>query len=911
MKLRKVEVRNWACIESLVLSDLKDGVIILHGPNRIGKSSLVQALRSTLFDHLHDSQDKTLQSAIPLKSKATPHVAVEFELGGRHYRISKTFARTKEGGATLEHLNNGSVSVLEKGKEAAKKVRELIGAETSEAGVFQMLWLGQRDFTLPEPRAIDASLRAALEAVLGNLITGRDIAFKDRLDKACERWFTVKTMADKKQSPVTKLAAELEAARSRQAEIEQQWSAAQTALRQYDETLASLPELKRDLELTAKELERTEKECQAVRERKARYDLAAKGLEQCERLCEQANAKLREHDEAVEQLRLATKTCDDLQLELRSANEKRSQIEQEDAKARDVAEAAKNNLKQHDQTRETLNDRQRLIANHLQQLAIADKLSRALSLDAERQAIEQKLVGPTVLSEGQITELRQKRDRAARLRAQLEAAEIRVTVKAKESLKVQVARDKDAASVTDLVANNEQTWNIRNHAAIQIGEHAVIQVDRGQDSRDVESMARECDELTNKLNADLTAAQLDPNDATALDQLIERRLHHEENAKALKKIRQQIAEASPEGVPALQSAQERGLAERESILARRPEFRDWTPDQVELDRLRLDFDRQEGIHKKDADDANAVVKRISQELAAASERERSLQARSAELNVQVTSLKNRVTDVNRDTLAADASQAAAHLAEARRRLDESTLSDADRLLEMQFESTRAARENRTERLQQSEQRLAELRGQLNGTEGLHQKRIQAEQAVNDLCREFERESLYAGAHNHLKETFELVRQEQVRRTVGPINDRVMQWANQLGLTDYAGLSFGDQLLPQGLVLPSHATGDALDLERESYGTLEQLSLLIRLAVGGLLARNEPSVAIFDDPLAHADPSKHRKMLEILARASQGEPHGPHPTGPLQLIVLTCHADRFDYLQDAQQIDLSRLIKRGG
>ena len=98
-----------------------------------------------------------------------------------------------------------------------------------------------------------------------------------------------------------------------------------------------------------------------------------------------------------------------------------------------------------------------------------------------------------VLSEIQINEIRQKRDRAARLRAQLEAAEIRVTIQAKESLKIHVARDEDDASVTVLAANNEQTWNIRKHAAIQIGEHAVIQIDRGQDSRDVESLAHECD----------------------------------------------------------------------------------------------------------------------------------------------------------------------------------------------------------------------------------------------------------------------------------------------------------------------------------------------------------------------------------------------------------------------------------
>ena len=172
MRLRSIEVRNWACIDSLSLDYLQDGVVVLHGPNRTGKSSLMQAIRSALFDHFHDSQETTLLSAIPLKTKATPHVAIVFEHDNQRYRITKTFARTKEGGTTLEQIVSGEARVLEKGKEAAKKVRELVGVESSDAGIFQMLWLGQRDFQLPEPRTIDPSLRSALEAVLGSLITG-------------------------------------------------------------------------------------------------------------------------------------------------------------------------------------------------------------------------------------------------------------------------------------------------------------------------------------------------------------------------------------------------------------------------------------------------------------------------------------------------------------------------------------------------------------------------------------------------------------------------------------------------------------------------------------------------------------------------------------------------------------------
>ncbi len=147
MKLCAIEVKNWACIETLTLADLHEGVIVLHGPNRTGKSSLVQAIRSCLFDHDHDSQKSAVLDAIPRKTQAAPSVAVEFEHAGKRFRIRKTFAKTKEGQATLEQQSSGEWSVLVRGKDASKKVRELLGVESSGAGVFQMLWLGQQDFT--------------------------------------------------------------------------------------------------------------------------------------------------------------------------------------------------------------------------------------------------------------------------------------------------------------------------------------------------------------------------------------------------------------------------------------------------------------------------------------------------------------------------------------------------------------------------------------------------------------------------------------------------------------------------------------------------------------------------------------------------------------------------------------------
>ena len=44
MILRGIHLEHWCCIAKLDLEDLPAGVVVLHGPNRTGKSSLVKAI---------------------------------------------------------------------------------------------------------------------------------------------------------------------------------------------------------------------------------------------------------------------------------------------------------------------------------------------------------------------------------------------------------------------------------------------------------------------------------------------------------------------------------------------------------------------------------------------------------------------------------------------------------------------------------------------------------------------------------------------------------------------------------------------------------------------------------------------------------------------------------------------------
>jgi uncharacterized protein YhaN len=127
--------------------------------------------------------------------------------------------------------------------------------------------------------------------------------------------------------------------------------------------------------------------------------------------------------------------------------------------------------------------------------------------------------------------------------------------------------------------------------------------------------------------------------------------------------------------------------------------------------------------------------------------------------------------------------------------------------------------------------------------------------------------------------------------MGPIHDRVLGWMRILDIGDYKEMRFNDAFLPDKL-LRRDGTAE-FTVDEESTGAQEQIGMLVRLALGSMLASaEEPAVAILDDPLTHCDIVRLNKMRVILRRAAEGDPTMIPPAGPLQIIILTCHPEWF-------------------
>ena len=88
-----------------------------------------------------------------------------------------------------------------------------------------------------------------------------------------------------------------------------------------------------------------------------------------------------------------------------------------------------------------------------------------------------------------------------------------------------------------------------------------------------------------------------------------------------------------------------------------------------------------------------------------------------------------------------------------------------------------------------------------------------------------------------------------------------------------------------------------DFKQLSGGTREQVSVIVRLALARVLARDSrPLPLILDDTMGWTDDLRFVRMMQILRNAADD----------LQIILLSCHPSRFSRLQPGTTIELDKL-----
>lgn len=910
MILRGIHIEHWRCIAKLDIHELPDGIVVLHGPNRTGKSSLVRALRGCLFDFDHNSGSRDLEACRPHNGSGPPKVVIEFETGEQLHRLTKVFAKTKDGLARLEKRQGEKWHIVEDTpKEASRRVRELLKTDNSSAGLNQLLWLDQGVTGLPKPRDLDGSLEKRLVDVLGLMVTGRDLTFKQRLDNGYGRWFGVRG-SHKPSSPVTELqnrAAELKGVLG---ELQAKANAVNDAIQAQEDCEARLPALAEAVAKAKSDVEVLEAERASSRERRQQYQQAALEVEVADEGVKVASKNWQRFEEAKGRWQTAEQDAvradAKLQLSLEARDRAKEQHTKTEAELHDIG-LAEEALQR---ARARIEDCRKLY--HLEQLSarLATTLERAGDLQRTIGDLEEKLGARSAPDEATIKMLRENRRQAGELRAQLQAGALMLSVTSQGSAPFALVLDSQETQNVDLQLDERRSWSLLQRVRLEFPRLGIIEVARGQEDVDLERAAQQRVKLDRDYHETVLSFQEQPEEEACLDRLVARRVEHEVNLRSLTKTRGELAKAAPEGLGALERELEKVRGQRRIILERRPDLTGWNPDEEDITTQENELQTQArqlqatraSRAKADQEARNALN---LTETACREARDQAVAARTTATLAQ-TELQ-RLGDAL--SLQAALKQAEQDRECARLSLESAQLTEAEKTIDQRLGDAKQALKIREHRLHAENDQMHELRGRLMGSEGLHPALADAEAAVLEADKALARETLEAEAHRRLRDLFEQNRDNQVQQVMGPIGSRVLSWAQALGLSEYREVRFGDHYLPDAVVMRNGAGVQPSSLEDESYGTNEQLSLLVRLALGGVLARDEPVVAIFDDPLAHADPIKHRRILDVLRTAAEGNVSLLPPAGRLQILILTCHPDRFDYLTGAHHIDLAKKITR--
>ena len=177
MKLRSIAVNQFKKFTvPMRLDGIEDGLNVVVGPNEMGKSTLLDALRAALFEK-YSSKAKPIVALQNDRNQAGPVVELAFELDDGVYQVTKRFVkkpyarlscpdgRTLEGDAAEDTLRS-LLSFDEPGKTGAK-------AET--LGMWNVLWVqqGQSFGALDLPESARSNLHSALESEVGTVLGGR------------------------------------------------------------------------------------------------------------------------------------------------------------------------------------------------------------------------------------------------------------------------------------------------------------------------------------------------------------------------------------------------------------------------------------------------------------------------------------------------------------------------------------------------------------------------------------------------------------------------------------------------------------------------------------------------------------------------------------------------------------------
>lgn len=883
MRIRRITLRNYRGVEHCEVVLPPTGVVVVTGPNEVGKSSLVEAV-DLLLELPHDSRHRRVLDARPVDRDAGPDAEVELTTGPYHVIYRKRWVRQAE--THLQVLAPRHERLT--GRQAHDRMVEILD-DTLDRELYRALRLVQGAPLDPAGLGRSPSLLRALDEAAGgraDLAAGSSLWEAVEAERARYCTPTGRPSQGRQQLAAAVAQAELDvgAAEAALVELRALGERSSTVGRQLCDHQAAVEEAAAHLV----EAEAAGRAVNAAEHNLLQHHVA---LADAERVADGARhavearaslvASVAEHRQAVRQ---AATDVAAAELAHQRARDDAIGVGAAHADADAVQIAARGELERADADR----------AFRRAQVDLAmltDRLQRLATARAEEVAARRVLHATVVAPEHRTTV-----DAAVRRLAEARAAQRAASPVIEVEPLADVAVTVDG-TVAASAPGQRHEQPVTGTATIEVGALARIRVYAGGSG---EELAAEVAEAERAFDGLVRTLRLDPADPTgALSRALEARRDAE----------QAIAQAARSRADALAGATEEDLAaaaDRAAALAggladARPPVPSVPPDveaaeaahAAALDALRR-AESTERLHRARRADAEGRLQSQRVDLERARERRQQHAERLAGAEAALVAARQGRSD---DDLSGDRVAAAEAAAKAAAAVDAARahLQDLEpdtvalRLGTARQRVDRLAREHQALQAADVELRTAlREKGQADLQAVADERRAQAA----SLRAEHDELERRAAAAELLHQTLGRHRQAAQQAYVAPYQHHLQRMAR---------LVFGPgtdlDVDPADLSISSRTRGGAtVPYASLSTGAREQLAVLARLACAIVVGGEGPgggAPVILDDALGCTDGRRLRLVAPAFAAA-----------GDAQVVVLTSQPDRFTALGDATVVELT-------
>ena len=892
MKLRSLALNQFKKFTTpMRLDGIEDSLNVVVGPNEMGKSTLLDALRAVLFEK-YSSKAQPIAALQNDRNQAGPVVELTFELDDGLYRITKRFikkpyarlfcpdGRTLEGDSAEETLRN-LLGFDEPGKP---------GAKPETLGMWNVLWVqqGQSFGRLDLPDSARSNLHSALESQVGTVLGGRrGRALPQTIEKQLSELITptagrprgaYKELIDRADF----LHNQLDELRVRRQELSQTLDdledAEKTLMRMSSgdrvhmdqkeiaearQRHSQLAELEARIEAASTELELRNRDLEQAEQAAVSRQQLKGDIKKEERALEEAGKRLAEVREQENQAR---SRLNELRIAIRESEAAVTKADETVSRQRRIHRAVEREARIHElearhEKAQTAEKRQREAQQAVAPILVTDEVIAAIrKATQELETVQSRLSAAATLISFDMT-----RDGLSGIEVDGEPLRAeQLSVQAVEPTTITIP---NRGTIAIVPAIKDRDVLLRQQQDAKTSLKGVLEAAAAKTSDEAEGQYARREKLLQdaelaRQEAELHAPAMEGHDAgaQALADYIEglrNVLKSEMDDLDLQELpTHQAAEAES------RTAQEQADEARSGIDTARAALSG--PEQT-LSRLQTEL----GIVQGRYDESKDGLDRLRSQLAKV-EKDRpddALQAAIETAKTEVSKQEAAVTDLQGQRT-------------------EETLPQ----LEARIGRLEKALQDRRNKRAKLKERIAGLKSRVEAAEGVGlDEAIEQKTRELELCEEEHRRAdREVQVLRLLLSTLRDAEQEAKERYLSPVLNRVRPYLQLL----FPG---ADIRIDEDL----HITGVVRELGYEeafhhlSIGTQEQVAVLVRLAFAEMLVeQGHPATVILDDALVFSDDRRMSRMFDILNMAARN----------IQIVILTCREQLFEEV-GGQQLSL--------